>query len=176
MEQNKSFKDSIAENTNADGGVNWDKVEIPDLDIKDWSDITDVPPHAEDALLTRFGDDAAKVRQLLTDHGPIDFGLRDLEHQLADATEVVLKDIMMNLDEEFTSQDIIEQIDNKLVDYTQVKEISLIFTCNPEKPLITLHKLIGLSDYLGITCWCWAVQYNDTLPIDTLNITMIITQ
>lgn len=159
MEQNKSFKDSIVENTNAEGTINWDNVAIPDLEITDWSDITDVPPHADDALLVRFGDDAAKVRQLLDDKGPIDFSLRELEHQLADATEVVLKDIMMNLDEEFTSQDIIEQIDSKLVDYPQVKAISLIFTCNPEKPLITMHKLIGLRDSIWAN---HAGQYNIT--------------
>lgn len=172
----KSVKDLIAENTNADGIINWDNVAIPDLEITDWSDITDVPPHADDALLARFGDDAAKVRQLLDDHGPINFGLRELEHQLADATDVVLKDIMINLDEGFTSQDIIEQIDSKLADYTQVKAISLIFTCNSEKPLITIHKLIGLRDYLSKSGWCWAVQYNDRLPIGMLNITIIITQ
>lgn len=110
----KSFKDLIAENTDADGIINWDKVEIPDLNITDWSDITDVPPYAEDALLARFGNDAAKVRQLLEDQGPINFGLRELEHQLADAETVVLKDIMMNLDEEFTPQDIIAQIDSEI--------------------------------------------------------------
>ncbi len=170
----KSFKDLIAENTDADGIINWDKVEIPDLNITDWSDITDVPPYAEDALLARFGNDAAKVRQLLEDQGPINFGLRELEHQLADAETVVLKDIMMNLDEEFTPQDIIAQIDSEIGEYAHVKATTLIFTCNPEKPLITMHKLRGLRDRLSQSYW--AVQYNDTLPIDALNISIIITQ
>ena len=174
MEQDKSFKDSIAENTNANGIVNWDKVEIPDLDITGWSEITDVPPHADDALLARFGDDAAKVRQLLADQGPINFGLRELEYQLADAETVVLKDIMMNLDEESTSQDIIDHIDREIDEYAHIKAVSLIFTCNPEKPLITLHKLRGLRERLSQSYW--AVQYNNTIPIDTLNITMIISQ
>ena len=163
MTQDKSFKASIVDN-----------VEIPDLNITDWSDITDVQPHNDEVLLTRFGNDAAKVRQLLDDQGLINFDASDLEYLLTDTSSVELKEISIKPDDEFNSQDIIILLNNLLAEYPEIKAFALIFTCNPNKPLLTLHKIIELEEILS-RCY-WGVQYNDTFPINTLNITIIITR
>lgn len=174
MEQDKSFKDSIVENTNADGIINWDKVEIPVPDITDWRDITDVPPHTDDALLARFGDNAAKVSRLLADYGPVNFCLRDLELLLTDATCAELKEISLRLDNGLDPQEIIALFNNVSAEHPNIKAMALVFTYNQAKHPLTLHHLIELEELLS-QCY-WGVHYNDTLPIDTLNITMIITQ
>lgn len=126
------------------------------------------------ALLARFGDDARRVWQLLNDYGPVNFGLRDLELMLTDATCAELKEISLRIDNGLKPQEIIAQFNNVSAEHPDAKAMALVFTSNQEKPPLKLHHLIELEELLS-QCF-WGVHYNDTIPTDTLNITMIIAQ
>ena len=154
--RDKPFIDPIAGDTDANGTINWNNVV------------------SDDAMLARFGDDAAKIRQLLVDQGPVNLGLSDLRYLLNNATSVALKEMSINLGDGFNPHDIIGQLIDIEAENQTAKAIALVFTCNPEKPVLTLSTIMQFEDFFSRNHW--AVQYNDTIPVDTINITMIITQ
>ncbi len=170
MTHKTSFKESIAENTADDGTINWDAVKIPDLDLADVEAITDVPPHSEDALMARFGDDAAKIRQIIQDSGLINCGLSDIEWFLTDTTQVKVVEIYSSeKDSPLRDANRRLQCEYEAGSYPKV---ALIITTNPKFHKVGFKELDSVVNYSNVILW--AYQYNDELLPGTIRLTAIL--